>query len=197
MRALVVIPAVAALVAAATPASAGGATVTRTPVAAVFSGSVQASLSTAVSRLSLADYASAEHYDRVVGGPGGSEFVTVGQDRCRHDVRGGLSGISVYGESTTWAAMPVHSSMGARVEVQCRLSDGTQHVLHWGNRKNQDGTYALPSSNCVVLTRTGDRTFTVSADAACTAQDEVINSRVQQVSVAERSLPFSGVLTVG
>ena len=185
-------------------AKGSGATVTRYAAQLSFGeGTVAGSFTDDVSDVSLADYVSAEYYDRLLVQPGGSQFVTVnrgnGFERCRHDVNKGLKTLSVYGAQRTWAAMAVGSAMGSRVEIQCLTDDGKQHVLHWGNRKNPDGTYDLSgTSNCVDLTRISATEFRITVPlTGCDAQDEVINSRVQQVGTPVlRSMPFTATFTL-
>ena len=166
-------------------------------------GAVAGSFTDGVSGVSLTDYTSAEYYDRLIVAPGGSQFVTVNRggqfERCRHDISKGLSSLSVYGASSTWARMAEGSFMGSRVEIQCLTDDGQQHVLHWGNRKKQDGSYDLSqTTNCVILRRVSASQFTIATpDAGCAAQDEVINSRVQQVGTPViRDMPFTASFTL-
>jgi hypothetical protein len=206
---LLVVPVAAAVVVTTAGPSAAakgsGAGSTRYPGALTFgAGKVAGSFTDGVSGVGLADYTSADYDDRVIVQPGGSQFVQVdrggGLERCRHDVKSGLSALSVYGEKSTWATMPLGDVMGARVEIQCLTDDGKQHVLHWGNWKNRDGSYDRSrTTNCVDLTRVSTTEFriTTAGEAnGCATQDEVINNRVQQLEMTVLDMPFTATITL-
>ena len=206
VRLLVVLPVAAAAVVLGTaaPGTAAGSaknTVHAASLAFGAGGGVAGTLSGA----HLTDYVSGEYYDRVGGSPVDPERVvlqtpgdaSVGDVTCRLG-SAYQSAISVYGETKTWASLPLGTEIGARVEIACLRNDGSQHRLHWGNRMASNGTYDTTlTSNCVRLLRSSAQTFTLTATDACVVQDEVVNTRNRWVTEPSYyGLAFTATLTV-
>ena len=191
-NALLVAASAAALV-LGTPAagSAAGAKSTTYAASWSFGGSVAG----AVSGLQLTDYATSAYYDRVTGSPSGGDQVTIAGSPCQHG-NAYQSGLSLYGADEAWANMAVGTAQGARVEIACLTANGEQHRFHWGNAKNRNGSYVLPSTNCVVLSRPTTTSFELTVPADCPAQDEIVNTRGTQLSAATYSVAFTSTVTV-
>lgn len=196
--ALIVAAVTTTLVGTASPGSAGkGAKNTQYTATWTFTGDVTASLGT-VSNARLVDYASGDYYDRTLAQPESPDAITVGGVQCRYGTAY-QSGINLYGAETTWANMEIGTTIGARLQVACYYPNGEQHRFHWGSFRNSSGQFVKPSTNCLELTRTSDRTYEVKtpAEADCVAQDEIVDAKPsKQLSSSTRPIPFSATITL-
>lgn len=188
----------------ASPGAAGGAQSQTYLGTWSFDGHVVGSLGRA-SSTRLVDYAGTKYYDRVLAEPESPETVTLTVPldsgpvpiRCRYGTAY-QSGINLYGEHTDWANIPVHGTIGGRMQVACYYPDGSHHRFHWGAFRESTGQWG-PSSNCLVITRTSLTTYDVRtpADAPCPAQDEVVEAKPsKQLSSTLRTMPFSATVTL-
>lgn len=191
----------ALLVGAAAPGAAATAASTRYAATWTFHGDGVTGSAGAAGGLQLTDYSGTTYYDRVTGSHAGGNL-SVGDALCG-TASNAPTGVSLYGAQTDWAQMPVLSTQGARVNVNCVI-DGASHRFHWGNHGTSNGGYdSRKTTNCVTLTRTAVDTFTLTTAAAgdrsgcAVTQDVVYDSRLRQVGDEKLVLiPFTATVTV-
>lgn len=194
---LAVTCAAAAFVATAAPTSAASAKSTTYDAHWTFTGGVQADLG-AASRTRLVDYAGTTYYDRVLAEPEAPESMTVERQLCEYGTAY-QSSINLYGRETGWANMPIGGVTGARLMIACLYPDGTHHRFHWGAYRKSNGHYVSPSTNCLVLERVDETTFSVRTPDGepCDAQDEIVDPKPsKQISSSTRPIPFAATVTL-
>lgn len=174
------------------PASAGGTTTTH---AATWrsTGSVEATL-TGTSNTRVVDQTTYD--DKINAVPTSPETVTVTIEGVRTTCAYGsayASGLSVWGAGQ-WMHLPDSTRVGVRLQLACQAA-GVLHRYNWGVERTRTGNYAN-ATNCVVLTRVG-RTITLSADAGCPVQDEVLDPKPSRQLSARNglSVPFEATVT--
>ena len=198
LRLLAVLPVAAAAVVLGTaaPGSAAGARNVTYAASWEFHGT---GVTQTASALQLTDYAGTQYFDRVTGTPTRTESIVIGGQACTPG-SSHQSGLSLYGDSTTWANMAVSTdpadAAGASVVVHCTYG-GQVHRLSWGTFTANNGAF-YGATKCVSLSRPTQTTFTLSASGTCTAEDVTLNTKVQVIArhPGPRDLPFTATITV-
>ena len=182
---------------AAAPGSAGGADRKSYKTVATSTGALDAPR---LGSLELVDYLSGEYSDRIIGGASRSEVVTLHvpatPDTAAVTATCKSPALRFYGTGNDWANDATPDP--ANLMLDCTYG-GTKHRFWWGAVHNGDWTFDPAVPNCLEVTRTAGTTttFTATASATCTAQDEILDSAYRTVGSRKGLvMPFRITFTV-